>query len=78
MIRDRPLAQHQARSGNNCSMRSALQATHLTLSRQGSGPAKPAVDDGLDIDISHDSMDGNEDGAPSNGSGRRGVAGSAH
>jgi len=53
------------------------KATHLNLTRRGSGPAKPVVEDSLDLDVTLNSVDPSEDGTPSKGSGKHGVAGEA-
>jgi len=55
----------------------SMQATHLNLTRRGSGPAKPVVEDSLDLDVTLNSVDPSEDGTPSKGSGKHGVAGEA-
>jgi len=56
--------------------RGGAKATHLDMLRRGSGAAKPAVEDSLDLDVTRDSVESSVDeGYPSNGSGRRGVAG---
>jgi hypothetical protein len=54
------------------------KATHLNLIRRGSGTARPAVEDGLDLDVTRDSMESSVDeGFPTNGSSRRGVTGAS-